>query len=178
MPPEDAQDSFHTLLAYLKTSRGFDLTGYKPASLKRRIDKRMQAVGMAQYDNYMDYLEVNPDEFAELFNTIFINVTEFFRDPSAWEYLAKELIPTLLAQQTEEFIRVWCAGCASGEEAYTLAILLAEAMGYGAFRERVKIYATDADEGALSIARLAAYPARQMTAMPAASAGKILRSER
>ena len=148
MTPEDSQDSFNTLLAYLKTSRGFDFTGYKPASLMRRIDKRMQTVGIAQYDNYMDYLEVNPDEFAELFNTILINVTEFFRDLPAWDYLAKELLPKILAQQPTGPLRVWCAGCASGEEAYTLAILLAEAVGFAAFRERVKIYATDADEDA------------------------------
>ena len=166
MPSDEIQKPFNTLLAYLKTSRGFDFTGYKPASLMRRIDKRMQAIGITQYDNYTDYLEVNPDEFAELFNTILINVTDFFRDPPAWDYLEKELLPKLLAQQTAEPIRVWCAGCASGEEAYTLAILLAEAMDFNNFRERVKIYATDADEGALNTARLASYPARQMTSLP------------
>ena len=169
MPSPESQDAFETLLNYLKASRGFDFTGYKRASLRRRIDKRMQTVDVAQYDEYLDYLEVNPDEFAELFNTILINVTDFFRDPPAWDYLEKVLIPQLLAQKPpDEPLRVWCAGCATGEEAYTLAMLLAEAMSFAAFRERVKIYATDADEQALNIARQATYPARQITSLPPA----------
>ena len=167
MPTNENQDSFNALLAYLKATRGFDFTGYKPASLMRRVDKRMQAVDIAQYDAYMDYLEVTPTEFAELFNTILINVTDFFRDPPAWDYLEKELLPSILAQQTStDPLRLWCAGCASGEEPYSLAILLAEALGFGAFRDRVKIYATDADEEALNTARQGAYPARQMKDVP------------
>ena len=168
MAPVETPNAFETLLNYLKASRGFDFTGYKRPSLMRRINKRMQAVGVAQYDEYIDYLEVNADEFSELFNTILINVTDFFRDPPAWNYLQEELIPELLAKKTAtEPIRVWCAGCATGEEAYTLALLLAEALGFGEFRERVKIYATDADEEALNTARQAIYPARQVAQIPA-----------
>src|SRR4051795_5722479 len=117
------------LLEFLKRSRGFDFTGYKKTTVSRRIEKRMAAVGAASYAEYQDHLEVNPREFTELFNTILINVTSFFRDPAAWDCLASEVIPRLLQEHPEhEPLRVWSAGCASGEEAYTVAMTLAEAM--------------------------------------------------
>src|SRR4051794_15966083 len=94
-PEELAEDSpvREALLNYLHQSRGFDFTGYKRASLARRINKRMQAVGVEGYDSYVDYLEVHPDEFPRLFDTILINVTSFFRDPAAWERLRADVIP-------------------------------------------------------------------------------------
>jgi two-component system CheB/CheR fusion protein len=155
------------LLEFLKRTRGFDFTGYKRASLERRIRKRMDEVGSAGYAEYIDYLEVTPGEFGELFNTILINVTGFFRDAPAWDYLAGDVLPPLLESiGGDEPIRVWCAGCASGEETYTIAILLAEALGEGAYAERVKIYATDVDEEALEIGRHAAYPAKAVENVP------------
>jgi len=88
-------------------------------------------------------------------------VTAFFRDPPAWESLAQEILPRLLSgKRPEEPIRIWSAGCASGEEAYGLAMTLAEAIGPDAFRDRVKIYATDVDEHALAKARSAQYDSR------------------
>lgn len=151
------------LLDYLKRSRGFDFTGYKPASLGRRIAKRMAEVEIAEYSEYVDYLEVRPDEFAHLFNTILINVTAFFRDPEAWDYLMTRSIPQIIAEkQPGETIRVWSAGCATGEEAYSLAVALAEALGIEQFIERVKIYATDVDEEALGVARVAQYRERDI----------------
>ena len=111
----------------------------------------MDAVGAASYEEYLDHLELHPDEFALLFNTILINVTGFFRDPQAWEFLAQDVLPRLLEAIPDQApVRVWCAGCASGEEAYTTAMLLAEALGEHAYTERVKLYATDVDEEALS----------------------------
>jgi two-component system, chemotaxis family, CheB/CheR fusion protein len=153
------------LLEFIHRSRGFDFSGYKRASLQRRLSKRMREVGVATPADYQDYLEVNPHEFAELFDTILINVTSFFRDPAAWAYLAEEAIPPLLASGTDP-IRVWCAGCATGEEAYTVAIVLAEALGENQFKERVKIYATDADEGALQHARQATYSPQALKGVP------------
>ena len=73
----------------LNQSRGFDFSGYKPTSLQRRIQKRMQMVSIENYDDYIDYLEVHPDEFNQLFNTILINVTSFFRDTQAWDWLSR-----------------------------------------------------------------------------------------
>ena len=93
---EDNGD-FEALLDYLKRNRGFDFTGYKQNSIMRRVQKRMQVIGIESYGDYIDYLEVHPDEFAQLFNTILINVTSFFRDTPAWEYLAQTVIPRILA---------------------------------------------------------------------------------
>jgi len=152
---------FEALIEFIKQNRGFDLAGYKSAGLMRRMEKRMQAVSLLRFSDYIDYLEVHPEEFALLFNTILINVTAFFRDQPAWEYLAQEVLPRIIVQKAnDEHIRVWSAGCASGEEAYSLAILLAEALGMEQFQQRVKIYATDLDEGALAYARQASYDAK------------------
>jgi two-component system CheB/CheR fusion protein len=160
-PAPDAR--FESLLDYLKRSRGFDFSGYKRSSLMRRVEKRMQAVRVKDFVDYQDFLEVHPEEFPQLFNTILINVTSFFRDETAWDSLAREFVPRILAQkQAREPLRVWDAGCASGEEAYTLAIVLCEALGPGPFQERVKIYATDVDEEALAQARQACYTAKQL----------------
>jgi two-component system CheB/CheR fusion protein len=170
MSEQPATDpGFEELLSYLRRNRGFDFTGYKRTSLERRIRKRMQAAGVATFAEYTDYLEVHPDEFAELFNTILINVTSFFRDPPVWEYLVSDIVPRIVAAKSpDQPIRVWSAGCASGEEAYTLAIVLAEALGVEAFRERVKIYGTDVDDEAIAQARLGAYPARVLGDVPEA----------
>jgi two-component system, chemotaxis family, CheB/CheR fusion protein len=168
MTNSDAIDlNFEALLEYIQRSRSFDFTGYKRSSLIRRVDKRMQMVGIEGYIPYVDYLEVHPEEFRSLFDTILINVTGFFRDPPAWEILSAEILPRLVAsKRPEEPIRVWSAGCASGEEAYSLAISLAETIGPTGFRDRVKIYATDVDESALAKARLAHYDEKDVQGIP------------
>ncbi|OXR44863.1 Chemotaxis protein methyltransferase [Nocardia cerradoensis] len=159
---------FEEILQYLKEARGFDFTGYKRSSLMRRVDRRMSQLGVSDYVEYLDVLQANADEFVALFNTILINVTGFFRDPDAWDYLQSDIIPTMLGERgPEEPIRVWCAGCASGEEAYSLAIVLAEAMGIEEFRQRVKIYATDVDEEALAVARHATYTEKEISPLGA-----------
>ncbi|PSB63740.1 chemotaxis protein CheR [filamentous cyanobacterium CCP1] len=156
-------DDFEILLDGVKRSRGFDFTGYKRASLMRRVNKRMQAVAIERYKDYLDYLEVHPEEFNHLFNTLLINVTAFFRDPPAWEYIKNDVIPALIARKDKsEPIRIWSAGCASGEEAYTIAMIVAQAIGIEQFRERVKIYATDIDEDALKQARQASYYSKDL----------------
>ena len=131
--------------------------------------KRMDAIGVDDYGEYLDYLEVHQDEFPALFDVILINVTGFFRDAASWDYYAGEILPRLLeAVGPDDPIRVWCAGCASGEETYTMAMVLAEAMGTRAFMERVKIYATEVDEDALNHARQASYSAKDVDAIPRA----------
>jgi two-component system CheB/CheR fusion protein len=160
---------FESLLDYLKRTRGFDFTAYKRPSLMRRIEKRMQAVSIAGFADYMDYLEVHPDEFAQLFNNILINVTGFFRDESAWDLLRETVIPALIGDPaSNQPVRIWSAGCASGEETYSVAMLLADALGRDAFRDRVKIYATDVDDHALGQARTASYTERQVQPVPPA----------
>jgi two-component system CheB/CheR fusion protein len=163
----EPNEAFEALLTYLKEARGFDLTGYKRSSLMRRVDRRMAQIGMTGYSEYQDHLQVHPDEFTTLFNTILINVTGFFRDGEPWDYLRTELIPQMLLEvKPEALLRVWSAGCASGEEAYTLAMVLCEVLGPDEFRRRVKIYATDVDEEGLAQARQAVYSERAVQALP------------
>jgi two-component system CheB/CheR fusion protein len=160
-------DAFEALLGYLKESRGFDFTGYKRTSLMRRVRRRMSQVGTPEFGEYIDLLQVNSEEFEALFNTILINVTAFFRDTDAWEFIRGEVVPMLLAERGPEVpIRIWSAGCASGEEAYSLAIVFAEALGPDEFRQRVKIYATDVDDEALAEARHASYEESAVDGLP------------
>ena len=168
-----SDEAFEALVRYMRDSRGFDFTGYKRTSLMRRVRHRMDQAGYSTYEEYLDVLQAGSDEFAALFNTILINVTAFFRDTEAWEFVSRDVIPRLLAERgPEDPIRVWSAGCASGQEAYTLAMLLTEAMGPDAFRQRVKIYATDIDDEALTEARAASYDARAVESVPAELLGR------
>src|SRR5262245_17353029 len=161
------EQDLETLLQFVKETRGFDFTGYKRPSLVRRINKRMQTVGIEDPGDYLVHLEAHPEEFSELFDTILINVTAFFRDPSAWAYLRSDILPRLReARGAGDDIRAWAPGCASGEEAFTLAMLLAEVLGEDRFRANVKIYATDVDEQALTVGRHARYPAQSLDSVP------------
>ncbi|MBW4577871.1 MAG: PAS domain S-box protein [Aphanothece sp. CMT-3BRIN-NPC111] len=167
MSNQNITPEFKSLLKYIKENRGFDFSNYKPSTLIRRIQKRIQAIGINNYSDYIDYLEVHPDEFGHLFNTILINVTAFFRDRAAWDYIAAEIVPQILANKRQgEPIRIWSAGCASGQETYTLAMVLAEAVGFEIFKQRVKIFATDMDEEALSQARQACYTQQEVADIP------------
>jgi two-component system CheB/CheR fusion protein len=164
---EDAHDpAFEALIQYLKTERGFDFSGYKRPSLMRRVRRQMQVVGVGSFEEYQDYLQVHPEEFTALFNMILINVTGFFRDPDAWHQLRASVLPALLQERPSGLLRVWSAGCASGEEAFSLAMVMAEVMGADHFRDRVKIYGTDVDEEALAEARHATYTPRQLASVP------------
>jgi two-component system CheB/CheR fusion protein len=160
---------FEALLRYVQESRGLDFRGYKRTSLKRRITLRMEAVGVETFSAYQSHLEADPGEFESLLNTVLINVTSFFRDAEAWEVLKTDVVPRLIASsEPDKPIRVWSVGCASGEEPYSIAMLLAEALGITDFCSRVKIYATDLDEEALKVARLASYSPRDVESVPAA----------
>ena len=154
---------FDELLDLLKQTRGFDFTGYKRPSLFRRVRKRMQAVGADTFTDYMSVLNGEPVEFDRLLNTVLINVTSFFRDEVPWEYLRDHIVPKIAENKGRgDSIRVWSAGCATGQEAYTLAMILAERLGVDAFLKRVKIYATDLDDDALAYARHGSYTPKEM----------------
>jgi two-component system, chemotaxis family, CheB/CheR fusion protein len=163
---EEVDRDLEPLLHYLRENRGFDFTGYKHSSLFRRIQRRMEATGVGSVDEYLDRLQVDPDEFTHLFNFILINVTGFFRDPAVWDYLADEIVSRVLEARQGGSVRMWVPGCASGEEPYSLAMVLAERLGIDGLRERVKIYATDVDEQALAEARAATYSQRSIAAIP------------
>jgi two-component system CheB/CheR fusion protein len=163
--PSDPE--FETLLEFLRDNRGFDFTGYKRSTLVRRVEKRMAEVEVDGFGAYQGFLEAHPGEFTALFNTILINVTGFWRDADAWSALMRDHIPDMVGDvDSDAPIRVWSAGCASGEETYTLAMVFAEALGPERFRQRVKIYATDVDEEALAHARSAMYNERAMESVP------------
>src|SRR5437016_3035920 len=115
MTEPEPSEALEELLRFVRDSRGFDFTGYKRTSLRRRFDRRLATVGVDSYERYHEYLAGNPDEFAQLFDTILINVTSFFRDPSAWEYVSDEIVPRILLSTDAGPIRIWSTGCASGE---------------------------------------------------------------
>jgi two-component system, chemotaxis family, CheB/CheR fusion protein len=170
---DEVDSALEDLLVFIRDARGFDFTGYKRSSLARRIRKRMYEAGSADYVEYRDRLESNAEEFGYLFNTILINVTGFFRDTDTWTFLQREVMPELLADiGPEREIRVWSAGCASGEEAYSLAIAFSEALGIEESAKRVKIYGTDVDDDALRDARVGLYSAKALDALPAELRGK------
>lgn len=156
------------LLEHLRDERGFDFTGYKRATLVRRIARRTSAVGVNTYEDYRDVLETRSEEWTALLDTVLINLTSF-RDADAWEELRTEHLPRLRRlRRGGGRVRAWSARCATGQEACTLAIVLCELLGPEAYRERVKIYATAVEEGALVQARSGSYSAREAGSVPPA----------
>ena len=178
MTDEPESPDFERLLQYLRETRGFDFSGYKRTTLLRRIAKRMTQVGANDHGAYLDHLQAHPDEFSKLFNTILINVTSYFRDAAAWEYVRTEILPKVIEGKAPyEPIRVWTAGVASGEEAYSVAMLLSEALGPVEYRERAKIYATDVDEDALTHARQGRATEKDLEEVPAGLREKYFEGE-
>jgi two-component system CheB/CheR fusion protein len=164
----DDDRALEVLLDYVRSARGVDFTGYKRTSLRRRIVRRVKALGLNEdLRAYREYLNEHPDELPLLFDSVFINVTSFFRDTDAWAYVGQELIPQMIRRKSSDApIRLWSAGCASGEEPYSIAMLLAEELGIDDYHRRVKIYATDWDEGALVQARRARYERTALDSVP------------
>jgi len=151
------------LLQSLAEERNFELRGYKPTTLERRIRKRMSQLGVSSFEPYLEYIRANEHETKHLLDTILINVTEFFRDPAAWDVIAETVLPYLLKPlRTGDSFRAWVAGCSSGEEVYSLAILVAEYFGPRIAEFDIKIYATDVDENALTVARRGEYPPERL----------------
>ncbi len=171
VPMSDVTDTardagIEQVLEYLRDARLFDFTGYKRGTLSRRIGRRMQTVGVADADAYVEYLEVHPDEFEQLFNTILINLSSFFRDPDAWDHLRSDALPAILSAKPGSPLRAWSAGCATGQEPYSIVMLVAEELGADAVKDRLKVYATDLDADALETARQAEYSEREVEGVP------------
>lgn len=165
---EETNQDFEELLDYLKHSQKCDLTGYKRSTLMRRFQHRMQTINIDSYQSYLQYLQIHPQEYLALLDDVLINVTCFFRDRDAWEHLAAEVVPKIIANNhPDESIRVWSAGCATGEEIYSLLILLSEALGIEECLQRVQCFATDADKAALCQARQAIYSELEISSIPA-----------
>jgi two-component system CheB/CheR fusion protein len=147
------------IMATLRSRTGHDFSLYKKNTVIRRIERRMALHEFQDEESYARYLKQDPAEVQALFKELLINVTNFFRDPEAFQLLRTEVLPSLLKGRTEgsEF-RVWVAGCATGEEAYSIAIVLRELLDELHLDLKVQIYATDLDDDAIDRARLGAYP--------------------
>ena len=148
---------------FLADERDFDLRGYKPTTLERRIRKRMSRLAVSDYEAYIEYIQASPGETSQLLDTILINVTEFFRDPGAWDVIAGHVLPYLLKRlRTGDSFRACVAGCSTGEEVYSPAILVAEHLGPRISEFDIKIYATGVGEAALNVARRGEYPPERL----------------
>ena len=161
--PEKVLSGINQILLQLRSSTGHDFSLYKKSTIARRIQRRMDQHGIEHETVYARFLRENPQETQVLFKELLINVTSFFRDPEAFVALKKTILPALLGGKPPGYtFRVWVAGCASGEEAYSIAILLAELQDE--FRARheqelnIQIYATDLDDDAIAVARVGHYP--------------------
>ena len=142
----------------LRNKTGHDFHGYKQKTFLRRIQRRMQVVQIGEIENYIEYLRDEPDEASRLFQDLLIGVTNFFRDPKEFELLQSEVIPRMFENRgVGDQVRVWVLGCATGEEAYSLAILLREHMAKLEAAPSVQIFATDIDGRALASARVGRY---------------------
>src|SRR5947209_5388605 len=120
-------ENLEELIAELAASQALDLRSYKRTTIKRRLKRRMGQLGVGNFEAYRQRLRDDPAEAAELFSTVLINVTEFFRDQQGWHVMRTEVLPRLLDDlQSGETFRAWCAGCSTGEEPYSLAMLLQE----------------------------------------------------
>src|ERR1041384_1706551 len=152
-----------TILQRIHDARSFDFRNYKRPTLQRRIERRMQARRCKTMADYGALLEREPAEFDALISSMLIKLTGFFRDPELWDELSRKVIPQILADKRQgEEIRVWCAGCATGEETFSAAILFAEAMGPSFATQEVKVFGTDVDEKAIAFARHGVYSREQV----------------
>ncbi len=159
---EAAAHELRRIVAFLRNRTGHDFSSYKRATVMRRVTRRMQVCRVNSLAAYAEFLQRTPGEAKELFSDLLISVTMFFRDPAAFDALEKHAIRPILEDKQdsskEKGVRVWVAGCATGEEAYSLAILLLEGLGHHKLHVPIQIFATDLDEAALATAREGCYP--------------------
>ncbi len=160
-PPVPATlSAMRRIMMLLRSKTGNDFSLYKQSTINRRIERRMGVHDLKDMETYARYLQENPAEVNTLFKELLINVTSFFRDKEAFETLTTEVMPRLFKDKPENYIfRVWVPGCASGEEAYSIAMLFSEYMDEIKQEFRIQIYATDIDDDAISTARAGRYPA-------------------
>ena len=158
--PEVDDELLRRVLAHLRVRTGHDFTKYKRSTVLRRIARRMQVTRSSDLTGYYDYLRDNTDEAQALLADLLISVTTFFRDKEAWESLKKLALPHLFENRDPaDPVRAWICGCATGEEAYSVAMLLLEEIGRHEVRPPIQIFASDLDARALSAAREGRYPA-------------------
>lgn len=166
---EKAEDPLRDLLTQVSAQTNIDFRNYKSSTILRRIGRRMAVTHNANIRDYSDFLRTHPDEVKELVKAFLIKVTGFFRDPEAFDFLRNSVIPELIERGKENgrTLRIWSAGCATGEEAYSLALLIADHLGTDFPEWNVKIFATDLAADAISFARRGLYPENVLRDLPA-----------
>ncbi len=155
---KQGESGYNHIILQLRKTTGHDFSLYKKSTIGRRIERRMLQHEIADADIYAQFLKKNPDEIDVLFKELLINVTSFFRDNQAFDVLQKEILPPMLkAKSNDDVFRIWVAGCSTGEEAYSIAIVLFELLESSGQDIGVKIFATDLDPDAITIARAGIY---------------------
>ena len=167
--------AFQKVKRMLNESGTVNCSGYRDEYLKRRFEIRLKATGAYTYGKYINYLRKNPQEFQNLLNDLTINFTSFFRDTDVYEFLEKKLLPKLLL--TTNHVRIWSAGCATGEEPYSLAILVHKVLGQALVSHQVTIFASDIDQDALSTAAKGEYPQKQLSTVAASLVNQFFTKE-
>jgi len=153
------------ILKYLHEERGYDFSGYRYPTVDRRVKQRLAAAKSGSFSEYLRFLKKNRDELDHLLSTLTIKVSRFFRDTLTFEYIANEILPALISekiQKDDRSLRVWSAGCATGEEAYSMAILIHGIREKEAPLLNLHLFATDIDRTALSKAQEAVYPLKSL----------------
>lgn len=163
LDPEDlsiaSEETLMQILTHLRVRTNHDLSGYKRATILRRVSRRMQLAQIPTLSAYLHYLRQDGDETDALFRDLLIHVTEFFRDPDVWESMAQTVIPQIFAiKGRDDGVRVWTVGCATGEEAYSVAMLLLEHANTLAIPPQIQIFSSDLGDLALDFARRGVYP--------------------
>ncbi len=165
----DEEDTFHRLKRWTADGLGLESTPYKENYLKRRVAARMRARGIATYGDYVDLLDADPRERQRLQKDLTVNVTRFFRDPDVFRVLAEDTLPLLIYEKVRRrrrVLRFWSAGCATGEEAFTLGMILLDLLGDERPRFIASILGTDVDRASLEVAQNGVYTAKQVESVP------------
>lgn len=158
-PPPIALSGINHILMLLRTATGHDFSLYKKNTITRRIQRRMSQNGIGDTETYARYLKEHPSETTALFKELLINVTNFFRDQEAFVTLKQDILPALLADKPDSYVfRIWVAGCATGEETYSIAMVLREVMDKSRREIKVQLYSTDLAEDTIAVARAGLYP--------------------
>lgn len=166
-PESSSEDEVERILLLLLAQTGSDFRDYKRTTLLRRIERRMTVHKCATLTDYLAYLNETPEELYELHNDILISVTSFFRDPDIFEVLRKQLNTIILdTSERQSELRIWVAGCATGEEAYSIAIMIAEYLGKRLTHYKVQIFGTDLYDASLATARQGIYPSTALANLP------------
>jgi two-component system CheB/CheR fusion protein len=159
-PGEDGvptEEQFRELFSILRRTSGIDFKQYKTPTVKRRLLRRMALHRLSDVEGYLRYIRANPPEATALCQDLLIHVTRFFRDPDSFKALEAQAFPEIAADRREDAIRIWVPGCATGEEAYSVAIGLLEMLGDRVSERKVQIFATDVSDGAIEHARSGTY---------------------